>query len=74
MKQSINTITALLLLITGMGLSGCDQVKDLTMQVMEKTKQEAVAEITKAVNGGNQEKKTDAESSKDADKKEDGNK
>lgn len=71
MKQSSQTITALLLFLSVMGLSGCDQAKDLATQVLEKAKQDVVAEITKAVNGGDQAKKADAESSKDADKKED---
>ena len=61
----VQTITALLLL-SAMGLSGCDQVKDLATEAAEKAKQDVVAEISKAVNGGEQDKKEGAESSKDS--------
>ncbi|OGQ96774.1 MAG: hypothetical protein A2521_16525 [Deltaproteobacteria bacterium RIFOXYD12_FULL_57_12] len=55
----------------GSGLSGCDQAKDLATQAAGKAKQDVAAEITKAVKGGEQEKKTDAESINDMDKEED---
>jgi outer membrane lipoprotein-sorting protein len=68
MKQSIRTTTALLLLLLAMGLSGCDQAKDLATQAAEKAKQDVAAEISKVVKGGDQAEKADAESSKDTDK------
>ena len=71
MKQ-VRTIIALLFFFSAVGLSGCDQVKDLATEAAEKAKQDVVAEIGKAVNGGEQDKKENAESSKDseAEKKE----
>ena len=65
----VQTITVLLLL-SAMGLSGCDQVKDLATEVAEKAKKDVVAEITKAVNGGEQAEKEDGPSSKETDKEE----
>ena len=51
-----------------MGLSGCDQVKDLATEVAEKAKKDVVSEITKAVNGGgDQAEKEDGPSSKETD-------
>ena len=76
MKKYAQTITVLLL-FSAMGLSGCDQVKDLAIQEADKVKKDVVAEIAKAVKESEnkeQTEKTDAESSKDADKKEDGKK
>ena len=65
--KRVRTISALLLL-SAMGLSGCDQVKDLATEAVEKAKQDVVSEIGKAVNGGgDQNKKEDAGSSKDSD-------
>ena len=64
MKQFRTTIA--LLLFAAVGLSGCDQVKDLATEAAEKAKQDVVAEISKAVNGGEQDKKEVAESSKDS--------
>ena len=70
MKQ-LQAITALLLLLA-VGLSGCDQVKDLATEAAEKAKKDVVSEIGKAVNGGgDQEKKEDAGSSKDSDTEKD---
>ena len=63
--KHVRTIMVLLLFAT-VGLSGCDQVKDLATEAAEKAKQDAVAEISKAVNGGEQDKKEGAESSKDS--------
>lgn len=69
--KHVPTITALLL-FSVMGLSGCDQVKDLATQAAEKAKKDVVAEITKAVNGGgDQVEKKDGLSSKETDKEED---
>lgn len=71
MKKYVQTATALLL-FSAMGLSGCDQVKELAIQEADKVKKDVIAEIAKAVNGaGEQAKKEDAASSKDTDKKED---
>ena len=56
-----------LLLFLAVGLSGCDQVKDLATEAAEKAKQDVVSEIGKAINGGEQDKKEGAESSKDSD-------
>jgi len=73
MKKYIRAITVLLL-FSAMGLSGCDQVKELAIQEADKVKKDVIAEIAKAVNASenkDKDKKTDAESSKDADKKED---
>lgn len=64
---------AVLLLFSAMGLSGCDQVKELAIQEADKVKKDVIAEIAKAVkesDNKDQTEKTDAESSKDADKKE----
>ncbi|MFH1019275.1 MAG: hypothetical protein V1782_01495 [Pseudomonadota bacterium] len=70
MKQ-VRTIIALLLFAV-VGLSGCDQVKDLATEAAEKAKQDVVAEIGKAVNGGgDQDKKEDAGSSKNSDTEKD---
>ncbi|MFA6498753.1 MAG: hypothetical protein WC256_08245 [Desulfurivibrionaceae bacterium] len=67
----VQTITVLLLLMA-MGLSGCDQVKDLATQAAEKAKKDVVAEITKAVNGGgDQDKKENGPSSKETNNEED---
>ena len=64
--KHVQTITALLLL-SAMGLSGCDQAKDLAAQAAEKAKKEVVSEISKAINsGGDGDKKEDAGSSKDS--------
>lgn len=72
--KHVRTITTLLLLSV-MGLSGCDQVKDLATQAAEKAKQDVVAEISKAVNGGgDQAQKEDGPSSKETEKEEDGKK
>ena len=79
MKKYVQAITALLLVST-MGLSGCDQVKELAIQEADKVKKDVIAEIAKAVNASenkdnkDKDKKTDVEPSKDADKKEDGKK
>lgn len=73
MKKYVQAITVLLL-FSAMGLSGCDQVKELAIQEADKVKKDVVAEIAKAVNASEnkgQTEKKDAESSKDADKKED---
>lgn len=64
MKQ-VRTIIALLL-FAAVGLSGCDQVKDLATEAVEKAKQDVVAEIGKAVNGGAQDKKEGTGSNKDS--------
>ena len=64
MKQ-VRTIIALLLFVA-VGLSGCDQVKELATEAAEKAKQDVVAEISKAVNSGEQDKKEGAGSSKDS--------
>ena len=48
MKKYAQTITVLLL-FSAMGLSGCDQVKDLAIQEADKVKKDVVAEIAKAV-------------------------
>ncbi len=76
MKKYVQAITVFLL-FSAMGLSGCDQVKELAIQEADKVKKDVIAEIAKAVNASEnkgQTEKTDAESSKDADKKEDGKK
>ncbi|HIJ90108.1 MAG: hypothetical protein OEV89_05010 [Desulfobulbaceae bacterium] len=71
MKKCVQTITVLLFLAI-MGLSGCDQVKELATQEAEKVKKDVVSEIGKAVNGGgDQDKKEDSGSSKDSDKEKD---
>ncbi|MFA6465872.1 MAG: hypothetical protein WCT30_08960 [Desulfurivibrionaceae bacterium] len=70
MKQG-RTIIALLL-FAAMGLSGCDQVKDLATEAADKAKKDVVSEIGKAVNGGgDQDNKEDAASSKDSDTEKD---
>lgn len=63
--KRVQTIIALVLL-SAMGLSGCDQVKELAIQEADKVKKDVVAEIGKAVNGGEQDKKESAGSSKDS--------
>jgi len=69
--KHVQAITALLLFLSALGLSGCDQVKELATQEFEKAKKEVVAEIVKAVNGGgDQDKKADGSSSKETDKEE----
>jgi len=71
MKKYVQAITVLLL-VSAMGLSGCDQVKELAIQEADKVKKDVIAEIAKAVNGaGDQAKKEDVSSNKDTDKKED---
>jgi len=73
MKKYVQAITALLL-VSAMGVSGCDQVKELAIQEADKVKKDVITEIAKAVNASenkDKDKKTDAESSQDADKKED---
>jgi hypothetical protein len=69
--KRVQTIIAVLFL-SAMGLSGCDQVKELATQEAEKVKKDVVSEISKAVNGGgDQGKKDDAGSSKDSDTEKD---
>lgn len=73
MKKFVQAISVLLL-FSVMGLSGCDQVKDMAIQEADKVKKEVIAEIAKAVKESEnkeQPAKTDAGSSKDADKKKD---
>jgi len=60
--KHVPTITALLLCLA-MGLSGCEQAKDLAEQAAEKAKQDVISEVSKAVNGGEQDKKEDADES-----------
>jgi hypothetical protein len=70
-EKYVQAITVLLFL-AAMGLSGCDQVKELAIQEADKVKKDVVSEIGKAVNGGgDQEKKEDAGSSKDSDTEKD---
>ena len=71
MKKYVQAITVFLL-FSAMGLSGCDQVKELAIQEADKVKKEVVAEISKAVNGGGeQDKKAEEQSSKETEKEED---
>lgn len=66
----IQKITVLLL-FSAITLSGCDQVKDLAVQEMDKAKKEIITEITKTVNvSGEQDKKQEGQSSKETDKEE----
>ena len=58
------------LCLAAMGLSGCDQVKELAIQEADKVKKDVVSEISKAVNGEEQEKKEDAGSSKETEQEE----
>ena len=68
--KHVRTITALLL-FSAMGLSGCDQAKELATEAAEIAKKEVVSEIGKAVNGGgDQAEKEDGPSSKETDKEE----
>ena len=67
--KHVRTITVLLLL-SAMGLSGCDQAKEMATEAAEIAKKEVVSEIGKAVNGGEQAEKEGAESSKETDKEE----
>lgn len=62
---------AFLLFFAVMGLSGCDQAKDLATEAAEKAKQDVAAEISKAIKGEDQAEKEEAGSSKDAEKQED---
>ncbi|MDP2806672.1 MAG: hypothetical protein Q8O74_00875 [bacterium] len=68
--KHVQAIT-LLLFLAIMGLSGCDQAKDLATEAAEKAKKDIVSEISKAVNGGDQNKKEDGQSSKETKKEED---
>jgi hypothetical protein len=68
--KHVQAIT-LLLFLSIMGLSGCDQVKDLAAQEMDKAKKEIISEITKTVNGsGDQDKKKEGQPNKEADREE----
>ena len=69
MKQ-LQTIIALLLL-SAVGLSGCDQVKDLATEAAEKAKKNVVSEVGKAINGGERDTKEDDGSSKDSETEKD---
>ncbi|MDG4475149.1 hypothetical protein [Thiovibrio frasassiensis] len=69
--KNIRTIVALLLLFSVMGLSGCEQAKDLATEAAEKAKQDVAAEISKAITGGDQAEKEEAGSSKETEKQED---
>ncbi len=70
MKKYVQAITVLLFL-AAMGLSGCDQVKELAIQEADKVKKDVVSEIAKAVNGGgDQEKKEDGKSDKETEQEE----
>ena len=69
--KHVPTIISGLLLLSAMGLSGCDQVKDLATEAAEKAKKDVVSEISKAVNGGDQEKKEADKSEKETDKEKD---
>lgn len=68
--KHVHAITALLF-FSVMGLSGCDQVKDLATEAAEKAKQDVASEISKAITGEDQAEEKDGESSKDAEKQED---
>jgi len=70
MRQALPTITALLMLFMALGLSGCDQAKELAAKTVEKAKDDVIAEITKTLKGGEQAEKGEAKSSKETDKKE----
>ena len=71
MKKYVHAITVLLL-FAALGLSGCDQVKELAIQEADKVKKDVVSEIGKAVNGGgDQDKKEDGKSNTETDKEED---
>jgi len=67
--KHVQAITFLLFLSI-MGLSGCDQAKELATEAAEKAKKDVVSEISKAVNGGDQDKKEDGQSSKETEKEE----
>ncbi len=54
--KHVQAIT-LLLFLAIMGLSGCDQAKELATEAAEKAKKDVASEISKAVNGGDQDKK-----------------
>lgn len=60
-----------LLFFSVMGLSGCDQAKDLATEAAEKAKQDVAAEISKAIKGEDQAEKEGGESNKDAEQQED---
>jgi hypothetical protein len=68
--KQLQTIIVLLLL-SAVGLSGCDQVKDLATETAEKAKQDVVSGIAEAINGGEQDTKKDAGSSKDSEAEKD---
>ena len=67
MRQAIPTITAMLMLFLALGVSGCDQAKDLASKTVEKAKDDVIAEITKTLKGGEQAEKGEAKSSKETD-------
>ncbi len=66
--KKITAITVMAFLL-GMGLSGCDQAKDIATEAAEKAKKDVAAEIGKAITGG--EQKENGDSGKDAEKQED---
>lgn len=69
--KKITAITVMALFL-GMGLSGCDQAKDLATETVEKVKKDVAAEIgkvSKAITGG--EQKEDGDSGKESEKQED---
>lgn len=63
-------VITFLLFFAIMGLSGCDQVKEMATQELEKAKKDVVSEIGKAVNGGEQDNKEDGQSDKETKKEE----
>ena len=67
--KHVQAIT-LLLFLSIMGLSGCDQAKELATEAAEKAKKDVVSEISKAVTGGDQDKKEDGQASKETEKEE----
>lgn len=68
--KHVQTIT-FLLFFAFMGLSGCDQAKELATEAAEKAKQDVAAEISNAIKGEDQAEKEGSESSKDAEKQDD---
>jgi len=61
----------LLLFLAIMGLSGCDQARDIATEAAEKAKKDVVSEIGKAINGGEQDNKEDTGSNKDSETEKD---
>jgi len=54
--KHVQAITRLLLMLSALGLSGCEQAQNLATRTVETAKKEVIAEIAKTLKGEDQAK------------------